>query len=1020
MKKSSLLLALSVSALLLAGCGGKGSSSSSSTGASSDSEASSSKGTSSTSKGGSSSTASSGNSSSSSGAGSSKSSDSSSQGGSSSSSSGSSSSSSSSASSSSSSSSSSSTPVPTGNVVFSGIENASSVLGHYFDPLQGVTASSENGVDLTSEIEVYGSVNYGVSGSYTLKYVVNADGMSGSVERVINVAAGTYTHPSRTRTDGADRTITLGSGSFRTGAVALPGETKSGEKSDYNNLFRRPGTPDNMDNEAFNEGAIPTNTWWSGFEHSNYGGVTLAALNPLCAGYNSDGLYLSYKGTGFTQYFSVKDTFGVMQPTMSNFAPVFKDVTIKPASLSATNYTKVLSYSSNGVNIAMRNSADGDDEMVTHMTQGSPFVVSEFKNPSNVQINLRIDGVTNAYEFYDLTGKQITDKTYSGSSLVVRMPGTHYGYATTYPNTSIGAALYGEEDYLLSVPEGSTFTFSQGKHASPLFMEQINIAMTSGNYLSVCTMNNKEEAAYYAKSAKALALKNNVSYAVDSGTNVSTTTFKANVQYLDAKAATPLSILMPHQWKQSNASTSSTTIKTVKGTNKIHEGKSFSTYNTFAGLLPGFTLPGDATYSGDTLKTYLDKVLADTIPGDVSLYWADSDKNFINAPGPYWCGKAIYPLAQSIIAADQASLSDYKSQLVSRLKGILTDWFTYSGTSDKRWLYYDQIYGSMYYSADNFSTNSRLSDHHFTSGYLVYGAAVLSMYDSTFASEYGEMAKLLLKDYMNYDGDSRYPSFRGFDTYAGHSWADGFGDFGDDNDQESCGEALNSWNAAYLLGVALGDESMEKAAIWGFSNEMEAIKQYWFNYDENNWISSLADHTHVLGINWGTKNDYATWFGSNPEFIYGIHWLPTGEYLSNYALGDKERAMLKKIYTEFLGKVNGAPRTWYSNMWAIQALADPAAALAAFDGSKILSDDYPDEAVGSYMMVHALQNLGQKDVSVTLHFNSGVAASAYINGSTRQIMAWNPSSQPQTVSYSVNGTEKTANVPAGTFLKFNA
>jgi endo-1,3(4)-beta-glucanase len=228
----------------------------------------------------------------------------------------------------------------------------------------------------------------------------------------------------------------------------------------------------------------------------------------------------------------------------------------------------------------------------------------------------------------------------------------------------------------------------------------------------------------------------------------------------------------------------------------------------------GFTLPGDATYSGDTLKTYLDKVLADTIPGDVSLYWADSDKNFINAPGPYWCGKAIYPLAQSIIAADQASLSDYKSQLVSRLKGILTDWFTYSGTSDKRWLYYDQIYGSMYYSADNFSTNSRLSDHHFTSGYLVYGAAVLSMYDSTFASEYGEMAKLLLKDYMNYDQDSRYPSFRGFDTYAGHSWADGFGDFGDDNDQESCGEALNSWNAAYLLGVALGDESMEKAAIW--------------------------------------------------------------------------------------------------------------------------------------------------------------------------------------------------------------
>jgi len=835
------------------------------------------------------------------------------------------------------------------------------------------------------------------------------------VERTVTVAPGTYSHPSRNRSDGADRSISLGSGSYRTGAVALPSETKDGTKSDYNNLFRRPGSPDFLDNEAFNAGAVPTNKWWSGFEHSNYGGVTLAALNPLCAGYSTSGLYLSYKGTGFTQYFSVQDTFGVMQPTMSNFAPVFKDVTIKPASLASTNYSKVLSYSENAVNIAMRNSADGADEMVSHFVQGTPYVVSEFKDPSNVVVNLKIDGVTNAYEFYDLMGKQITTDTYTGKDLIVRYPAAHSGYATTCPNTAVGAAIYTEEDFLLSAPEETVFTFSQGQHASPIFKQQINLAMSKGNYLSVCAMNNKEEGAFYAASARAMALKNTSSYSVDTQASTTETTFKENIQYLDGQASTPLSILMPHQWKNSTDALTSYAIKTVRGTNKIRAAKNFSVKNSFYGLLPSFTLPQDSSFSKTTLESYISKVLADTVPGEVSLYWADSDKNFINSPGPYWCGKAIYPLCQAIIAADQASLSNDKATLLARLKSLLVDWFTYSGTSDKRWLYYDQIYGSMYYSSDNFSTNSRLSDHHFTSGYLVYGAAVLAMYDSTFAEQYGDIARLLAKDYMNYDGDSLYPSFRSFDSYNGHSWADGFGDFGDDNDQESSGEALNSWSGAYLLGVALGDQAMENAAIWGFSNEMEAVKQYWFNYDENNWIDSLANYTHVLGIVWGTKNDYATWFGSNPEFIYGIHWLPTGEYLSNYALGSGEKAMLKKIYAQLLSKVGGAPRTWFSNFWAIQALCDNAAALSAFDGSKILADDYPDEVVGSYWMVHALASLGQKETNGALHLNSAVAGSVYVSGSTRKALLWNPSNKEETLTFTSGSETKSVAAAPRTF-----
>ena len=122
------------------------------------------------------------------------------------------------------------------------------------------------------------------------------------------------------------------------------------------------------------------------------------------------------------------------------------------------------------------------------------------------------------------------------------------------------------------------------------------------------------------------------------------------------------------------------------------------------------------------------------------------------------------------------------------------------------------------------------------------------------------------------------PVLRGFDSYAGHSWADGIGDFGDGNDQESCGEALNSWTAGYLLAKALGDTSLSNAAAYGFATEMTSIKQYWFNYDEDNWIDSLANYTHVIGILWVERtavphglvripNSFTVSIGSRPENI---------------------------------------------------------------------------------------------------------------------------------------------------------
>ncbi len=885
-----------------------------------------------------------------------------------------------------------------GDLTFLGTENLTIVKGHYFDPLEGVSVQE----DETAHIEVKGYVDYGKVGSYTLRYFASSSLGSGEKTRTIKVAEGSYTHPAFNRSRGADRSVSLGSGSYRTGQVP------EGPAGDGNQFHLAP-LPTNVDTEVLNRGMLPSNQWWSGFAYDNLGGVTLGQLNPLSFGYMSSGLHLSYRGEGFTQYFEVADTFGKNQTTMSNFTPTFQDLFVKPSSLENDYFTSIIDYDDVSVKIAARNSQNGEDEMVSTFVQGSPFVVSEFKNPSSVNINLRIPAVTQPYRFYDKQGNAVTS-SYDGDGLIICLPQAHYGYETTYPSTAVGAALYQDVYYYLSLPSGSHIDFEQGDHPSADFKAHLTIRLGNGNALGVASSNTLDGAKAYASAGQSFLMEGGYAYegAVNSG--LKTTTFSYKVRHF-GEQNDPLMSLLPHQWKKLNETLPiAGSLPTKRGLTKIYRGSSFSMNTPFHGLTPSFA---GLSSSLPEMEGYLNKIIEDTVPGDVSMTWQDSQKNYYNAPGPYWCSKALYPLGQGLIIADQMGLTSIKNTMKSRLKSLLVDWFTYSGNDDARWFYYDEAVGSLYYSVDNFSTNSRLSDHHFTAGYLVSAAAILAMYDPDFLRDYGAMAKLLLLDYMNYEGNPSYPAFRGFDAYDGHSWADGKGDFGDGNDQESCGEALHSWAAGYFLGAALGEKEMMEAASWGFSLELEGIKQYWFNYDEDNWIPSLADYTHALGIVWGAKNDYATWFGSNPEFIYGIHFLPTGEYLSSYAFGNEEKSMVGKIYQEFLSKVDGAPRCWQSNMWAMQAIYDPATAKSVFDGSKIYADQYADEAAGSYYMVNALNELGQKAIDVELE--GELALTSYIKGSMRTILAWNPTGEAKTYSYTVSGVKKEAVVAAHSF-----
>lgn len=886
-----------------------------------------------------------------------------------------------------------------GEVTITGIEDVSWPRGKYFDVFKGVKAYDEEAKDVTSSLKVLGNVNYGKEGTYSLTYKV------GEVTRTrtVTIAEGSLSEEARSRVYGEDTSVTLGSGSYREGGSSITTATLvDGDEGPYyeQRSLGRASEATYIANDLFNDGALPSNNWYSGFMRENFGGATRACTNPYYVKASGSGFAFGARSKSWTQNFDVnKDTIsGLGTLTMENFHSTYDDLTIYTSSLSSVSRSEMLSYDKLSCSISMQDSS-GEDLLVSNLVQGAIF--SSFYTSGDDFIIDLIPNVRDRAVFYKVDGTQIdTSSSISIDQLVISFPSIHIGYqSVAAPSTALGAPLYLEVNYLVSAPKGSSFSFSQGSHADPLSTGRVSVSLGEGNYLTVASLPSLSDASSYANYAYSVFQKGEDVYDVDHTNSEVTTTFKYSRQNLDGNDKSALVGLLPHQWKNSSVS-SLYEMNTIRGKMKITEGDSFSMSLPFKGVLPFLPFSGDTS----TLSTYLDDLISRT--SDTSIY--DSDKkNYISAPGPYWASKALYPLSIGMMLANQAGLTSQLSQIKTLLKDALTDFFTYSGTDDTRYLYYDEVNTAMIYSSDDFSVGSRLSDHHFTHGYLVYASSALMSLDSEWKENYGDITKELLYDYMNpYKDETRYPYFRTYDPYAGHSWADGLGNFGDGNDQESSGEALNSAVAAYFLGSVLGDQDIIDAAIYVYTNELNALKQYIFNYDGDNWDSSLSNSTHAIGILWGSKNSYSTWFGPNPEFIYGIHYLPIGEYLTSYGLTASERTTLSEIYGDLVDKLGTSPRLWKGNFLCIQSVYTSG---LTFSASELTSDEYPNDLALVYGHLSSMENLGVRSDSYPSMTN-GVMASVYEQDGNNKIAYYNLLDKEATVT--IDG--KTVSLPANT------
>lgn len=562
----------------------------------------------------------------------------------------------------------------------------------------------------------------------------------------------------------------------------------------------------------------------------------------------------------------------------------------------------------------------------------------------------------------------------------------------SHSGATIGFTVDGH-DYLAFAPTGATWTVDGSTIGSSLAGKDYFSVAVLPTTPSTPAADRAALAAEYAKYAYDHVTGTTVSYNYDEANSTVTTTYRYTTTAMEGTATGTVAALLPHQWRYlASGSPLPQTYVSSRGPLKVLAGvSSFTTSMVFHGVLP--EVPAVADSGGadaTTLRNYLDAEKADPTR-------QQSDDT-------YWTGKGLGRAARLAEIADQTGDTDVRDAALAAIKSKLTDWFTASPNETGHLFYYDSDWGTLIGYPASYGSDQELNDHHFHYGYYIAAAATLAKFDPAWASAYGGMVDLLVRDADNYDrADKRFPYLRDFDVYSGHDWASGHGSFAAGNNQESSSEGMNFDNALIQWGAATGDKAVRDAGIYMYTTQAAAIQDYWFDVHHEVYPSTFP-HKEV-GMVWGNGGAYSTWFSSAPEQIQGINLLPvTGGHLY---LG-YDPAYVKANYQEMLGQSGKTRPTIWTDIWyEYLALGDGDTALADFRADNSFTSEEGESKAHTFHWIRNLAALGTVDTSVTA---DSPLASVFVKNGQRTYVAANVSATDASVRFS-DGT--TVAVPAG-------
>ncbi len=579
------------------------------------------------------------------------------------------------------------------------------------------------------------------------------------------------------------------------------------------------------------------------------------------------------------------------------------------------------------------------------------------------------------------------------------------GASQSFPFTgsSYGFQWQGR-NYGVFAPQNTSFTLANG----------VVTAAFSGadRYLVVAAMPARADLATFEQYAYAVPRGSTVSWDYDEQQATLATTWHLDTQPLQGTSTATLQGFLPHQFKYTTLNFTPTPIQylSARGQIRCATGNDFQiTYQYHGALsnlpapevLPGQPHPYDAAQQGGYIDAF-----TRTMPwlGDANTYGG---------------GKSLTQFAR--FAANASVLGNANAGVLkTKLRTALANWLTYTPGEPHTYFAALPNFKALMGFDPGFGSEE-FNDHHFHYGYHVYAAGVLGLYEPSFIAQYGEMAKLVAKEYANWDrADARFPVFRTFDPWEGHSWANG--GYGMNppigNNQESTSEAMMAWTGIIQLGLATGDQAMTDAGVFGYVTEAAATNEYWFDRDDVNFPTFYGAAGKIVGILGGNNLEYQTFFGSQPSFIHGIQYLPV--LPSSYYLVQNDKFAAAQTEFDFLRARSqsvgqGDLGTW-GEEWdnaALQYLSIFNPELAVATQSALGTD--PGLAGLTHYTIHSNRTLGRRRFDYHIGAtNSGVFFNAALNQFT--YCAFNPTTTPKTYDVYRGATVLgTITVPANSF-----
>jgi endoglucanase Acf2 len=558
----------------------------------------------------------------------------------------------------------------------------------------------------------------------------------------------------------------------------------------------------------------------------------------------------------------------------------------------------------------------------------------------------------------------------------------------------------------------------------------------ANNYMVIGYLPNKSYLNEFATYAYAHPTNSALSWNYSRTAGTVATTFTVTTESWQGGQTQTLLGWLPHHYRNTTSSLAfkAYSYLTPRGVMKVTPGTAGTVTYKFRGIVPMLPPPKTLGVANDYQVARMNTYINNFVPGHPGT-------------GPtgdtYWSGKDLAITAQFVGFATQLQNASAFSTLKQGVTSEMQNWLTYTPGEPAKFFARLDGYRSMQGFQCSYGSGA-FSDNHFHYGYYTLAAGLLGMHDAGFIASYGPMARLVAKQYANWDRtDTNFPFLRTFDAWEGHSNAGGTSSGGGEN-QESSSEAINSWVGMFLLGAQLNDDAMIAAGAMGYAVENTAVNEYWQNMYGGNLPSNyyvFGSNATMVGIVGSGGSAYGTFFSGDPAWIFGIQNTPPNHWNHYLVNGNKAfaTAQLNTMYSErqqisdhntplnnpYLFTLGSNPNN-ASGMgeglgnvilgW--QALFDPAGVAALMD--QYFAANSPTATANTnpgvtYYLAHAIRGLGDPDPN---YYTSMPTSACYFNAATgqRYWIIYNYLNTTQTVTQYNNGAVVgTVSVPARSF-----